>query len=77
MLREATLRTARWVMWAVAVSAQTVYLRPAPVVDLPPVIDGNSAAFWADGQLNLFHSTGVPSISRGPNQFSLGSAGVV
>jgi len=35
------------------------------------VIDGNSAGFWSDGQFNLFHSTGVPSISRGADQFSL------
>ncbi len=50
---------------------QSASLRPAPRVELPPVIDGNSAAFWSDGQLNLFHSTGVPSISRGTDQFSL------
>ena len=50
-----------------------MWLRPAPRVDLPPVIDGNSAAFWSNGQMSLFHSTGVPAISRGPDQFSLGS----
>src|ERR1044071_3545849 len=54
-------------------SAQTISRRPASRVELPPVIDGNSAAFWANGQLNLFHSTGVPSISRGTDQFSLWS----
>jgi hypothetical protein len=57
--------------------AQTVTLRPAWGVNLPPVIDGNSAAYWSDGHLNVFHSTGVPSISRGPDQFSLWSTQAV
>jgi hypothetical protein len=52
-------------------AAQTVTLRPAPQVDLPPVIDGNSAAFWARGQFHLMHSSGEPSVSRGINQYSL------
>ena len=73
-LRTCALLTALWAMWAATVCAQTISLRPAPRVDLPSVIDGNSAAFWAGGRLNLFHSTGVPSISRGPSQFSLGFA---
>lgn len=51
-------------------SAQVVL---APRHELPPVIDGNSAAFWADGQMYLFHSTGVPHISSGPDQFQLGN----
>jgi hypothetical protein len=51
--------------------AQFAYLQPATAVELPPVIDGNSAAFWADGQLSVFHSTGVPTVSRGTDQFSL------
>ena len=54
--------------------AQRVIFRPAPSLRLPPVIDGNSAAFWAGDEMALFHSTGVPSISRGPDQFQL-SAG--
>ncbi|HUQ95357.1 MAG TPA: hypothetical protein VM120_27005 [Bryobacteraceae bacterium] len=41
------------------------------MVTLPSVIDGNSAAFWSNGELGLFHSSGIPSISRGRNQFSL------
>ena len=57
--------------------AQTISLRPASTVELPPVIDGNSAAFWSNGEFNLFHSTGVPSISRGPDQFSLWYTGPV
>ncbi|MBI3472535.1 MAG: hypothetical protein HY013_14365 [Candidatus Solibacter usitatus] len=63
--------------WTLGSFAQTVSLRPAAPADLPPVIDGNSAAFWSNGQLNLFHSTGVPAISRGPNQFSLWSTDTV
>lgn len=50
---------------------QSATLRLVPRVELPPVIDGNSAAFWADGQMYLFHSTGVPHISSGPDQFQL------
>ncbi len=50
---------------------QSATLRLVPRVELPPVIDGNSAAFWADGQMYLFHSTGVPHISSGPDQFNL------
>jgi hypothetical protein len=50
---------------------QSATLTLAPRVELPPVIDGNSAAFWADGQMYLFHSTGVPHISSGPDQFHL------
>jgi len=42
-------------------------------VELPPIIDGNSAAFWANDQMYLFHSTGVPHISSGPDQFNLSS----
>jgi hypothetical protein len=56
---------------AAPVFPQSAILRFAPRVELPPVIDGNSAAFWADGQMYLFHSTGVPHISSGPDQFSL------
>lgn len=73
------LRTLRIVFWlglfplvaAPCLRGQTILLRQAPVVELPPVIDGNSAAFWADGRMSLFHSTGEPSISRGEDQFSL------
>ena len=36
------------------------YLRPAPTVSLPTHIDGNSSAFWRDGKLHLFSSTGNP-----------------
>ena len=52
---------------------QSVTITRAPRVELPPVIDGNSAAFWSDGVMHLFHSTGVPHISSGPDQFNLGS----
>ncbi len=40
---------------------------------LPKVIDGNTAAMWADGELHIFHSTGVPTRSKGPDQFNLGN----
>jgi hypothetical protein len=56
------------------VFAQSASLVPAPRQELPPVIDGNSAAFWSDGQLTLFHSTGIPSLSRGLDQFALSPA---
>jgi hypothetical protein len=51
--------------------AQTASLRLVSRAELPPVIDGNSAAFWADGQMYLFHSTGEPHISSGSDQFNL------
>jgi hypothetical protein len=53
--------------------AQSASLKLVNRVELPPVIDGNSAAFWANGQMHLFHSTGVPHISSGPDQFQLGN----
>jgi hypothetical protein len=53
--------------------AQSARLELAPRVELPPVIDGNSPAFWADGEMFLFHSTGVPHLSSGPDQFRLGN----
>jgi D-arabinose 1-dehydrogenase-like Zn-dependent alcohol dehydrogenase len=41
--------------------AQYAVVLPAQAVELPKVIDGNTAAMWADGQLHIFHSTGVPA----------------
>lgn len=53
-----------------AAFGQSVYLRPAPQAQLPTHIDGNSPAFWSDGTLNLFSSTGDPEmISEAPGQF--------
>ena len=59
-------------IFALTAFPQSATLTLAPRVELPPVIDGNSAAFWSDGVMHLFHSTGVPHISSGPNQFNLG-----
>jgi hypothetical protein len=39
---------------------------------MPGQVDSNSPAFWMDGQLHLFNSTGDgPVLSRGRNQFQL------
>jgi len=43
-------------------SAQTVLVYPADRVFLPTTIDGNSPAFWWDGLLRLFTSTGNPEM---------------
>jgi hypothetical protein len=37
-------------------------------------LGATARAFWSEGQISLVHSTGVPSISRGFGQFSLGPA---
>jgi len=50
---------------------QYAYVQPAQRVILPKVIDGNTAAMWANGELHIFHSTGVPTRSKGPDQFQL------
>src|SRR5687767_13287815 len=55
-----------------ACSAQQIEVREAPKVTMPGQVDSNSPAFWMDGQLHLFNSTGDgPLLSRGPNQFRL------
>ena len=51
--------------------AQYAHVQPASHVALPKVIDGNTAATWAGGELHIFHSTGVPTRSKGPDQFKL------
>lgn len=50
---------------------QGVLLRSAPLNTLPAVIDGNSPVVWLDEQFVLFHSSGVPTVSRGKDQFNL------
>ena len=57
---------------ALVAHAQYAFVQPASKHTLPKVIDGNTAAMWADGELHIFHSTGVPTRSKGPDQFSLG-----
>lgn len=52
--------------------AQYAIVQPAHRASLPQVIDGNTSAMWADGELHIFHSTGVPTRSKGPDQFHLG-----
>jgi len=52
--------------------AQYATLRGAPSVQLPEVIDGNTSSVWVDGQFHIFHSSGIPTRSTGPDQFSLG-----
>ena len=59
---------------AAQLPAQRVTLRGASNVELPTIIDGNSAAFWSEKGLTLFHSSGVPTLSRGSDQFTLGAA---
>ena len=68
-----SLRIFLTLIFASTAFTQSATLTLAPRVELPPVIDGNSAAFWSAGVMHLFHSTGVPHISSGPNQFHLGS----
>jgi hypothetical protein len=58
---------------SLACHSQYAIVQPAPPVQLPKVIDGNTAAVWADGELHIFHSTGVPTRSHGPDQFTLGN----
>lgn len=55
-----------------ALYPQTAVLQRVTRTELPPVIDGNSAAFWAGDKMYLFHSTGVPHLSSGHDQFHLG-----
>ncbi len=50
-------------------SAQSVEVRPASAFATPAPVDSNSPAFWRDGRLVWFHSTGTPLRSRGTSQF--------
>jgi hypothetical protein len=70
---------ARWACTILFLSSatgwgQTAWLEPATKHELPPVIDGNSAAVWWKGELILFHSDSRPTLSRGPHQFALSPA---
>jgi len=58
-------------IFALSCYGQYAIVQPASKVELPKVIDGNTAAMWADGELHIFHSTGVPTRSRGQDQFRL------
>lgn len=44
-------------------------------MSMPGQVDSNSPAFWLDGSLHLFNSTGDgPLLSSGPDQFQLGGS---
>ena len=58
------------VCFLVPATAQRAELRRVPQRDLPTRIDGNSPAFWSEGQLKLFSSIGIPEmISEARDQF--------
>jgi hypothetical protein len=54
--------------------SQYVFIHPAPPLEIPTRVDGNSPSFWRDGQYRYLTSTGVPVILTGSDQFSLGTA---
>jgi hypothetical protein len=58
----------------VALHAQTIEIRPAPVVTLPSPTDSNSPGHWANGTFYLFNAMGVPYRSFGEDQFNLGNS---
>jgi hypothetical protein len=56
-------------------TAQYAELQPVPPVSFPAQTDSNSPAFWNDGELVLFNSTGDgPIRSSGSDQFNLGNS---
>lgn len=70
----------RIVSWAVVTllgcapraGAQRAVVRPASSYNLPAAVDSNSPAFWANGELIIYNSTGGDPIkSSGSNQFKL------
>jgi hypothetical protein len=65
-----SIRVAALAVAGYCAAGQSISLRPAERNSLPEIIDGNSPAIWVDGEYRLFHSTGMPVISRGSNQFS-------
>jgi hypothetical protein len=65
------IRTALFPFFALTVFCQYAVVLPAPPVQLPKIIDGNTSAVWADGELYIFHSSGIPTRSKGPDQFQL------
>lgn len=54
---------------ALGAFAQQARIVSAPPNYLPAPVDSNSPAFWRDGALHIFTSTGIPLLSRGSNQF--------
>jgi hypothetical protein len=53
---------------------QWVEISPAPLKEIPFLIDGNSPSLWRGGQFYYFTSTGSPVQAAGADQFSLGAA---
>lgn len=72
MLSSSSLRRLLAVFVAGPVWAQSFELRPVEPNSLPALVDSNTPAFWRDGGLSIFSSTGEPLINTGPDQFSLG-----
>jgi hypothetical protein len=60
-------------VFANSAQAQTAQVRYAAEHHLPEVIDGNTSSFWHDGVFTIFHSSGVPTFTRGASQFDLGA----
>ncbi len=58
-----------WLGFGGALSAQEARVRRAPEVSMPRAVDSNSPAFWRDGRLFWFGSSGGPWLSSGPDQF--------
>lgn len=57
------------VLAALPLFGQRAEIRLAPSFATPAPVDSNSPAFWRNGRLIWFHSTGVPLRSVGTNQF--------
>ena len=56
-------------LFSLPLLAQRAEIRNAPNFATPAPVDSNSPAFWRNGRLIWFHSTGVPLRSVGTNQF--------
>ena len=52
-----------------SVFGQEARVRTVEEVAIPMRIDSNSPAFWRNGELHWYGSSGGPSLSVGPNQF--------
>jgi hypothetical protein len=47
--------------------AQSFELRPVEPIRLPTLVDSNTPAFWRDGKLHIYSSTGDPVLTSGTN----------
>jgi hypothetical protein len=50
---------------------QRIELRPADPVELPSPTDSNSPVIWRNGQMQIFHASGIVFTSVGQDQFGL------